>query len=223
MKTNPGVIAALLLATTLATAQHIDPKASATAYPTHAKFGDFAIGAEFLVHTIPGELGGLFAGDFLTIETAFFGPKESRAEIAAGHFRLRINGSKITLAPQPASSVAASIKYSDWENPHTLTVDGAYNDKRVIYTPRQEPRFPGDNRGGSTVEPPPGQTQTPERSTGPKLTIDEKVDKAALLEGNLELPRAGLLYFLYKGKTKSIKSLELLYDGPLGKATLKLI
>jgi hypothetical protein len=81
----------------IATAQHIEPKASATAYPVHAKFGDFAIGAEFLVHTIPGELGGLFAGDFLTIEAAFFGPKESRAEIAAGHFRLRINGTKARL------------------------------------------------------------------------------------------------------------------------------
>jgi Rieske Fe-S protein len=83
----------------VATAQHIDPKASATAYPTHAKFGDFAIGAEFLVHTIPANSVDSSPGDFLTIETAFFGPKESRAEIAAGHFRLRINGSKIPLRP----------------------------------------------------------------------------------------------------------------------------
>ena len=69
---------ALVLWTALATAQHIEPKASATAYPVHAKFGDFSVGADFLVHTIPGDLGGLFAGDFLTIEAAFFGPWEAK-------------------------------------------------------------------------------------------------------------------------------------------------
>ncbi len=208
---------------TLAISQPMEPKASADAYPVHAQLADFAIGADFLVHTIPGERGGVFAGDFLVIEAAFFGPKESRAAIRAEHFRLRINGSKAPLSPQSASAVAASVKNTDWDGTRSLTVDGAYNDKQVIYSPRPTARFPGDDRGGRTVDPPSGQPQPPERSTGPKLTVDERIDKAALLEGKLELPRAGLLYFYFKGKTKSIKSLELLYEGPLGTATLKLI
>jgi hypothetical protein len=33
---------------------------------------------------------------------------------------------------------------------------------------------------------------------------------------------AGLIFFQYGGKTKGMKSLELIYDGAAGKATLKL-
>ena len=45
---------------------------------------------------------------------------------------------------------------------------------------------------------------------------------AALPEGDRALPQAGLLFFEYRGKTQGIRSIELIYDGPAGKATLKL-
>ncbi len=49
-----------------------------------------------------------------------------------------------------------------------------------------------------------------------------KVTKAALPEGDRLLPAAGLLFFKYSGQAKGIYSVELSYDGPAGKATLKL-
>jgi hypothetical protein len=50
----------------------------------------------------------------------------------------------------------------------------------------------------------------------------QRVQKASLPEGDRPLPQAGLIFFQYGGKTESIRSLELIYDGPAGKATLKL-
>ena len=47
--------------------------------------------------------------------------------------------------------------------------------------------------------------------------------QAAWAEGERPLPRAGLLYFPYGGKAKGIHSLELIYSGGAGKATLNLM
>jgi hypothetical protein len=54
-------------------------------------------------------------------------------------------------------------------------------------------------------------------------SVDARINNASLPEGEHSLPRAGLIYFPFKGKTKNIRSLDLLYDGPMGKATLKLL
>jgi hypothetical protein len=45
---------------------------------------------------------------------------------------------------------------------------------------------------------------------------------SALADGDRPLPQAGLLHFSYGGKVRSIRSLELLYSGPVGKPTLDL-
>jgi hypothetical protein len=50
----------------------------------------------------------------------------------------------------------------------------------------------------------------------------QKVQKAVLPEGDRALPVAGLLFFSYRGKTDSIRSMELIYSGPAGKATVAL-
>ena len=52
--------------------------------------------------------------------------------------------------------------------------------------------------------------------------MEQHVQKAALAEGDRALPQAGLIYFEYRGKTQNIHSLELIYTGPAGKATLTL-
>jgi hypothetical protein len=49
-----------------------------------------------------------------------------------------------------------------------------------------------------------------------------KVEQAALQEGDRALPEAGLLFFLYRGQSDKIKTVELIYSGPAGKATLTL-
>ena len=50
----------------------------------------------------------------------------------------------------------------------------------------------------------------------------QRAQKAALPEGDRTLPVAGLLFFQYSGKAKSIRSVDLIYNGPAGKATLEL-
>jgi hypothetical protein len=51
---------------------------------------------------------------------------------------------------------------------------------------------------------------------------EQRVQKAALPEGDRALPEAGLIFFQYHGKTDKLDSIELIYTGPAGKATLKL-
>jgi hypothetical protein len=43
-----------------------------------------------------------------------------------------------------------------------------------------------------------------------------------MLEGDRALPQAGLLFFEYRGKTQGIRSLELIYNGSAGNASLAL-
>jgi hypothetical protein len=48
------------------------------------------------------------------------------------------------------------------------------------------------------------------------------VQNAALPEGDRALPVAGLIFFHYTGQARGIKTVELLYNGPAGKATINL-
>ena len=50
----------------------------------------------------------------------------------------------------------------------------------------------------------------------------KNVQKAVMPEGDRSLPQAGLIFFQYRGKEKGINSVELIYSGPAGKATLNL-
>jgi hypothetical protein len=56
-------------------------------------------------------------------------------------------------------------------------------------------------------------------------TIDLTVALAALTEGFIEKPVHGCLFFKFQGKTKKIRSLELIYDLGEGrpKATIPLL
>jgi hypothetical protein len=50
----------------------------------------------------------------------------------------------------------------------------------------------------------------------------QRVQKGTLPEGDRPLPLAGLLFFQYRGKAQGIHSVELIYAGAAGKATLTL-
>ncbi len=50
-----------------------------------------------------------------------------------------------------------------------------------------------------------------------------RVENVSLPEGERTLPFSGLLYFPYRGSAQSIQSVQLLYDGTMGKTTLKLL
>jgi hypothetical protein len=81
-------------------------------------------------------------------------------------------------------------------------------------------RFPGD--GNDRTSPSVDQTRiTQEREEDEK--VEYRVQNASLPEGEKSLPRSGLIYFPWSGKVKNIHSLELMYEGPMGKTVLKLL
>jgi len=50
----------------------------------------------------------------------------------------------------------------------------------------------------------------------------QRIQRAAIAEGDRALPQAGLLFFQHRGKTENIRSLELIYTGAAGEATISL-
>ena len=48
--------------------------------------------------------------------------------------------------------------------------------------------------------------------------MNQRVQKAALPEGDRALPVAGLVFFWYPGKVEKIHTIELIYSGAAGKA-----
>jgi hypothetical protein len=204
--------------------QGTSPRTGPSEYPVHAQIEKgYALAAEYLLHALPTMQGNLIATDYLIVEVAFFGPPLTPLEITSGQFELRMNGRKIPILSEQAGMVAASIKYPDWTQKPGLT--GAAGVGPVIIGPRTPaPHFPGDPtvRKPPTPEiPQPGDDIGLERD--PPMSIDDRIQLSALPEGNRQMPVAGLLFFPFQGKTKSIRTLELVYEGPGGKVTLKLL
>ncbi len=218
---------ALLSAAALAFAQGTTPKAQPSDYPTHAALDSgFAVAAEYLVHSILTPAGFLIADDYLVVEVAFFGKGKSKLNIGAGNFAVRINNrEKSSIAPDSPGTVAASIKYPDWTQKPGVTPSasaGAGN-AGVVYGPASAPRFPGDPTGGRPLPNPVPQTDPNVPAKPGEAPIEERVQAAALDEGDRVTPASGLIFFPFRGRIKSIKSLELIYQGPAGTATLKLL
>jgi len=85
------------------------------------------IGAEYLVHSIPAEKGDYFAKEYLVVEVAIFPVTKNSLKISSGHFTLGINR-KSTLSAQSAGTVAAALKYPDWEQRPQMTAPGRPGD-----------------------------------------------------------------------------------------------
>ena len=209
----PALAAVLML-------QAGEPTRKPEEYPVHGKIGKVTMAAENLGPSVPTPSGGLFTSDYIAIEVALFG--EGRGQVAAlAHlqFALRINGEKTLLRPDTPGAVAASIEYPDWEQRPRLEAQAG---PVIIGRPNPVERFPGDRRpaeqtGGGPrprIDNPVGRKPDP-------TPIDELVRNAALPEGDVPLPVSGCLYFPYKKKMKTIKKLELVYEGPLGEGSLR--
>jgi hypothetical protein len=211
---------ALLLATvTLAAAQGTPPKTAPADYPVHVQMDSVTLAAEYLVHSLPTAKGTLVANDYLVVEAAFFGPLYSRLKMSPDNFSLRINGRGEPLTPELPGMVAQSIKFPG-VRPHLETTGSvSAGDGTVTIGPRPpQSRFPGDGNDRTPVNQPPTVTEINHENA-----VEYRVQAASLPEGEHSLPRSGLLYFFYRGKTKNIRSVELFYNGPMGKATLKLL
>jgi hypothetical protein len=211
-------LALFLSAITLLQSQSSSPRSHASDYPVHVQLDSVSLGAEYLVHSLPTESGTLVANEYLVVEVAFFGPNMSRLKMSPDQFSLRINGRGTPLPTEPAGLVARSIKFPG-EHPGLTAAAGVQiGDGSVTVGPRPPPsQFPGD-----------GNERTPQgtatvKEINDEATVEARIQAACLPEGERSLPRSGLLYFPYRGKTKNIRSVELFYDGTMGQATLKLL
>ncbi|SRR5579864_3039652 len=200
-------------------------KDKATDYPVHAVAGKVAIGADYLVHSIPAGDQTFLAKDFLVLEVAVFPAFAEPVTIAGRTFTLRLNGAKFPLAPVSPGFVVASLKYPDWEqHPSAEASAGVGNAGVILGRPPAVGRFP-DDRTASHPNPPRAPTteeQNGVERTGPE-SAEEVINRTALPSGPTDHPASGFLYFPFKGKMKSLKSVELIYESEDGSVTLKLL
>lgn len=200
-------------------AQGTTPKTKAADYPIHVQIDQVTLAAEYLVHSVPTPKGTLVAADYLVVEVAFYGPSFSRLKMSPDNFKLRINGKGDPLPSDPPGMVSQSIKFPS-EKPHVETQGSVtMGDGTVSVGPRPpQSRFPGDgNERLPAGSPPSVKTVEEENNT------EHRVQNATLPEGETSLPRSGLVYFYFRGKIKNIHSLDLQYEGAMGKASLKLL
>jgi hypothetical protein len=210
----------LLSTIALLHAQEAAPRTKPVDYPVRAQLDAVTIAAEYLVHSIPTPQGTLIARDYLVVEVAFFGPYNSRLRMSPDNFSLRINGHGTPLVTGLPGMVAQSIQFPA-EHPSVTAVGSVSSgDGTVTVGPRAPPsQFPGDGNEKTAPGQPPSITIEREQQD----TIAARVQLASLPEGEKPLPRSGLVYFPFRGKIKNLHSLELLYDGAMGKTTLKLL
>jgi len=185
--------------------QGLPPRAAPTDYQSQAKAGEVTIAAEFDGHNVPTEEQTLTTEDYVVVEVALFGPPGAHVEISRDDFSLRVNGKKLPLPSQSYVVVFSSLKDPTWVSPDEQKEKES---KTSIGT--------GGNQDSSNL---PKIIHVPIEL---QRAMQLHTQKAALPLGDRPLPQAGLLFFQYRGKEKGINSLELIYSGAAGKATLVL-
>jgi hypothetical protein len=188
-------------------AKGIPPRAAPADYQAHGQAGTVTVAAEFIGHSVPTSEGTLSTADYVVVEAGLFGPPEARLKLSIGDFSLRINGKKTPLSGEPYTLVFNSLKDPEWEPP-------------VKAEPKSKTSMSG---GGARGQSDPNSTPEPVRiPIEVQRAMQQRVQKTALPEGDRALPQAGLIFFQYRGKAESVRSVELIYAGPAGNATLAL-
>jgi hypothetical protein len=181
------------------------PRATPHDYQAQGQAGKVTIGAEFMGHSVPKPEGPLATEDFVVVEIGLFGAPDTKINLTGDDFTLRVNGKKAALPSQPFGMVAATLKDPEWAPPE---------EKKEA---KSKTSLGGGGQADNNGPPPPVHVPIELQRA-----MAQYVQKAALAEGDRALPQAGLIFFQYRGKTKSIHSLELIYTGAAGNATLKL-
>src|SRR5580658_9172318 len=190
-------------------AQRMPPRATPGDYQAQAQAGAVTIAAEFMGHAVPKPEGPLLTEDYVVVETGLFGPPGERIKLSSADFTLHItgkNGKQTVLSSKSYILVLHSLKDPEWVAPEEA--EAKKQSSTSISTG-------GQNNSGST----PVVVHVPIEL---QRAMALHTKNASLPEGERTLPVAGLMFFEYRGKTQNIRSLELFYDGPAGKATLKL-
>lgn len=171
------------------------PRSAPADYMAQAKAGSITLAADFVGHAVPTNEGTFTSEDYVVVELGVFGPAGTRAQLAFNNFSVRINGKKMPMPAQPYGAALKGLSDPEWIAPKVE------DDK----TKRQ----PG--------EPAP---MAPKMPFNLRREMDLKVQKCVLPEGDRQLPVAGLLFFPYRGKAEAIRTVELVYEGSAGTATL---
>jgi len=186
--------------------QGLPPRTAPSDYPVQAKIGAITLAAEFAGHGIPTPDGPLSTDGYVVVEVAFFGQPGARLPISFNDFSLRVNGKKNATFGESWERVGASAKDPEWAPPEKPEKGGGGS---IL-------SGGGGGGGNDTSKEPPRPPAELRRAWA------QRVKKAALADGDRALPQDGLLYFSYGGNVKNIRSLELIYAGTAGKATLNL-
>ncbi|HVW10965.1 MAG TPA: hypothetical protein VHC90_20405 [Bryobacteraceae bacterium] len=184
----------------------IPARGSAAEYMGHGKVGALSIGADFDGHDIPTLESTLTTEDFVAVEVGVFGAPGAHAIISAGDFSLRINGKKSTIPTEGFSALTRNLRDPSWTPP----------DQK-----EKEKSRGGLNTGGQQDDL--GATPAPVHIP-PEMerAMRIQVQEATLPEGDRALPVAGLIFFKYSGQQKGIHQVELVYEGPAGKGSVRL-
>jgi hypothetical protein len=187
----------------------LPPRATPGEYLSRAQAGNYTIAAEFDRHDVPTAETTLTTEDYICVEVAIFGPAASHLTVSFSDFSLRINGKKTPLAAEQFAMVFTNLRDPTYDAPELKAA--------------KENKSSGLNAGG-------GGGQSDLAATPPPVHIPPEMERAmqlqvqnaALPEGDRTLPVAGLIFFKYGGLPKGIHSVELLYAGAAGKATITL-
>ena len=186
----------------------LPPRASASDYEVQGRAGAVTVAGEFKGHAVPTAQGTFASEDYIVVEAALFGPPGTRVVLSTGDFSLRLAGRKAPFPSQHYGVVLASLTDPEWSPPEPP----ASKSKGGVSA--------GGGGGGTELgQPPPPPPKMP---MDLRHAMNVKVQKAVLPEGDRTLPQAGLLFFPYRGKTQSLRSVELIYTGPSGQAVLRL-
>jgi hypothetical protein len=184
----------------------LPPRAAPADYQSQAQTGAVTIAADFTGHSLPTLEGPLTTEDYVVVETALFGAAGAQIKISAEDFSLRVNGKKTPLPSQPYGMILTSLKDPEWVPPEPPA-------------PKSKSSIGGGGQGQGDSNAPPAPVKIP---IAVQRAMAQRVQRASLPGGDRALPQAGLIFFQYRGKEKNLQSIELLYEGPAGKATLKL-
>lgn len=178
--------------------------------------GDVKLSAVLNYRSLSHQGRSYFLDQHLVVEVALSSAPLKRLKLSSNQFHLRINGGKQVLAAQPANLVAYATKWR-WSDRGVEARAGPI----ILGGPPNEPRFPGDRTPAPLPRVPESRPAgAPEPVEAPEL--GEVLAQAALPEGDILLPVSGNLYFPFTKKIKSIKKLELVFQGPDAAVTLRL-
>jgi len=179
------------------------PRLAPTEYQAHVAAGPLTIAADFEGHSVATPEATYTTEEYVVVEVGMFGAPGARALLSKADFSLRINGKKTAAPSQPYELVFKSLKDPEWEPSSKES--------------KSKTSIGGNGGGGDSAPPAPVHMPIELRRA-----MEQRVQRTSMLEGDRALPQAGLLFFEYRGKTQGIRSLELIYTGSAGNASLAL-